>query len=228
MLSKGLATLLVLLAANAPLSMSAGHSSGYCDALNDICFQGYTDTRLDITFGLALPQDAVSGTEVSESSEFIAQLIAPARYGWTAISLGGRMTDSLLITFWPDNDKVIVGPRWTPRYQMPKHYHGPKITLLPDSNVNSTHIKATFRCQNCTSWQGGSLGSGNLNSLQGMAYATSTTRPVNDPANISSGMHAHNDYGYFKLDLGNAHMANYDHHLSLLEQPETHAWPRLP
>lgn len=32
-------------------------------------------------------------------------------------------------------------------YVLPDPYAGPKLTLLPDSTVNSTHIKATFRCQ---------------------------------------------------------------------------------
>lgn len=134
------------------------------------------------------------------------------------------------------------------QYQMPHHYHGPMVTLLPDSGVNSTHVKATFRCQvsttyispyqnvpkiggyikNCTTWRGGSLGSGNLNSVQNMAYATSTKTAVQNPSDVDSEIHYHNDYGYFKLDLSGARLKNYDHYLSFLDQPATYTGPRLP
>ena len=113
-----------------------------------------------MTIGVVLPPDS---TPVSD--EYIVNLVAPVSYGWTGISMGGQMSNSLLFTMWPYNSNIMLGPRWAEcvvpwyclyyvltyptnsDYVLPDPYAGPKITLLPASKVNSTHINAIFRCQ---------------------------------------------------------------------------------
>ncbi|CAL1705115.1 unnamed protein product [Somion occarium] len=95
----------------------------------------------------------------------------------------------------------MLGTRWTSGYVMPLPYAGPKVTLLPDSTVNSTHIKASFRCQNCTVWQDGSMGSGDLNSFQLIAYVASYTTKVSDPSDVDSDMQEHDDFNFFVAAL---------------------------
>lgn len=47
------------------------------------------------------------------SDEYIVQIVAPASYGWTGVSAGGTMADSLLFVLWPNDDKIMLGTRWT-------------------------------------------------------------------------------------------------------------------
>lgn len=63
---------------------------------------------MEMTIGVVLPP-----ATTPPSDELIIQLVAPASYGWSGLSLGGQMADSLLFTLWPYNDEVILGPRWT-------------------------------------------------------------------------------------------------------------------
>ena len=103
------------------------------------------------------------------SNEYAFEIVAPASYGYTGVSMGGQMADSLLFVVWPNAGEVVFSTRWTSwvfffrlwrmreandliysrGYIQPTAYAGPTITLLPDSTVNSTHIKASFRCQVC-------------------------------------------------------------------------------
>lgn len=191
--------------------VTAQGNSPYCDSSSGICYQGYYDSSLDITVGLVFPPLTTATTP--NATEFIAQLVAPVNYGWTGLSVGGTMANSLLFTLWPNGDEIIFGPRWTAGYVQPLLYSGPKITLLPDSTVNSTHIKASFRCQNCTVWEGGSIGSGNLNGFQLIAYVASTDTPVDDPSNVASNFTEHNDFDFFGLDLSTVHSSSYSSYI---------------
>ncbi|KAI0345356.1 carbohydrate-binding cytochrome b562 [Trametopsis cervina] len=183
---------------------NAQSSTQYCDSSSGICYQGYTDPTLDVTVGFVFPP-----VSTPASNEYIIQLVAPVTNGWTGLSAGGTMADSLLFTLWPYNDQIILGPRWTSGYVLPDVYTGPKITLLPDSQVNSTHIKASFRCQNCTVWEGGSMGSGDLTSFQVVAYVVATTTKPADPADVASSLQEHDDFNFFGLDLSQAHSDSY-------------------
>ena len=55
------------------------------------------------------------------SDEYIVQIVAPANYGWTGVSAGGTMADSLLFTMWPYNGKIMLGTRWTSYVETPQH-----------------------------------------------------------------------------------------------------------
>ncbi|KDQ60924.1 carbohydrate-binding module 1 protein [Jaapia argillacea MUCL 33604] len=189
-------------------------NSPYCDAFSNICYQGYYDATYDITIGLILPP-LTTGT-TPNYTEFLGEIIAPVSYGWTGLSIGGTMAESLLFTVWPYNGQVMFGPRWTSGYVQPLPYAGPVITLLPDSVVNSTHIKASFRCQNCTTWEEGSLGYGDLSAFQLIAYVASDTTPVDDPSSVASNMTEHDIMNFFGMELSEAHTTTttlYDSYL---------------
>ncbi|EGO21045.1 carbohydrate-binding module family 1 protein [Serpula lacrymans var. lacrymans S7.9] len=189
------------------VTVVAQSATAYCDSTSGICYAGYTDPTLNITVGLVLPPLSTGTTP--NATEFVAELIAPASYGWTGLSVGGTMADSLLFTMWPYNGEVIFGPRWTSGYVQPLPYSGPIITMLPDTMVNSTHIKASFRCQNCTTWNGGALGSGDLSGFQLIAYVASDDTPVDDPSNVASNFTEHDQMNFFGLDLSISHSTNY-------------------
>lgn len=61
-----------------------------------------------MTVGLVLPPL----TDPPED-EYIVQIVAPSSYGWTGVSAGGTMADSLLFTLWPYNGEIILGTRWS-------------------------------------------------------------------------------------------------------------------
>lgn len=63
--------------------------------------------------------------------------------------------------------------------------------------------------QNCTVWDGGSLGSGNLSASVVMAYVASTTTPVDDPADVASTFAEHDEFSFFGVDLSAAQSDNY-------------------
>ncbi|KAI8989711.1 hypothetical protein BD414DRAFT_484998 [Trametes punicea] len=193
----------------AAMLTSAQVASSYCDSSSGICFQGYKDPDLDMTIGLVLPPDSTP-----PSDEYIVNFVVPVSYGWSGISMGGQMANSLLFTMWPYNTEIMLGSRWTDDYVLPNPYAGPKITLLPASHVNSTHINAIFRCQNCTVWQAGSLGSGNLDGTAVLAYVTSTTTGVEDPADIDSSFQEHNEFDFFGVDLSQTHSSSYSEYIS--------------
>ncbi|KIJ69058.1 carbohydrate-binding module family 1 protein [Hydnomerulius pinastri MD-312] len=194
-------------------------AASYCDSTSGICYQGYTDPTFNVTIGIVLPPLSTGTTP--NATEFIAQMVAPASFGWTGLSVGGQMADSLLFTMWPYNNEVIFGPRWTAGYVQPTPYAGPLITLLPDTKVNSTHIKASFRCQNCTAWNGGSLGSGDLNGFQLIAYVASDDTPVDDPSNVASNFTEHDQMNFFGLDLSTAHSTEYYSYIGTGSTPTT-------
>ncbi|KAI0780650.1 CBD9-like protein [Trametes elegans] len=188
--------------------VTAQVASSYCDASSGICFQGITDTMLDMTIGLVLPPDATPA-----SNEYIVNFVVPASYGWTGISMGGQMSNSLLFTLWPNGKQIMLGARWTDDYVLPTLYSGPKITLLPPSQVNSTHINAIFRCQNCTVWDGGSLGSGDLDGTNVLAYVASTKTGPEDPSDIDSSFQEHDQFAFFGVDLSQAHSDSYSQYI---------------
>ncbi|KAI0318929.1 hypothetical protein OF83DRAFT_1112956 [Amylostereum chailletii] len=193
-------------------SLVAGQSaSAYCDGTTGICFQGYTDPAAPLTIGLVFPPLSTGTTP--NATEFIAQIVAPITNGWSGLSVGGTMENSLLFTLWPNGDDVILGTRWTDAYVLPEMYPGPILTVLPGSGVNSTHINASFRCQNCTAWQGGSIGGGDLNSFQLIAYVTSTT-PVDDPSDVNSTFTEHDYFNFCGLQLNTAHSDAYNSYIS--------------
>ncbi|KAL2136578.1 hypothetical protein VTI74DRAFT_2883 [Chaetomium olivicolor] len=118
---------------------------------------GSPQTQGGYTFGVALPQDALT----TDAKEFIGYLQCAAKdnNGWCGVSLGGPMTNSLLIAAWPYEDTVYTSLRYATGYAMPDPYTGDaKITQI-SSTINSTHFTLIFRCQNCLQWnQGGSSG----------------------------------------------------------------------
>ena len=66
-----------------------------------------------------------------------------------------------------------------------------------------------FIPQNCTVWEGGSLGQGDLTAFQVVAYVVATTTKPADPADVASTIQEHDDFDFFGLDLSMTHDPNY-------------------
>ncbi|KAI1327173.1 carbohydrate-binding module family 1 protein [Xylariaceae sp. FL0255] len=119
-----------------------------------------TSTWGGLTFGMALPSNALT----TDATEFIGYLQCPSNSttltGWCGISLGGAMTNNLLLMAWPYEGEILTSFRYATGYTTPELYTGNAEVTQISSTVNSTHYTLIFRCQNCLSWeQDGSSGS---------------------------------------------------------------------
>ncbi|KAK4155189.1 cellobiose dehydrogenase [Chaetomidium leptoderma] len=134
----------------------------FTDAASGIVFNSWSiangpQTKGGFTFGVALPSNALT----TDATEFIGYLQCAAndKKGWCGVSLGGPMTNSLLIAAWPHAEDVYTSLRFVPGYDMPAVYTGDAKITQVSSTINSTHFTLIFRCQNCLKWnQAGSSG----------------------------------------------------------------------
>ncbi|ETW75429.1 cellobiose dehydrogenase 1 [Heterobasidion irregulare TC 32-1] len=185
-------------------------SSSYTDPSNGITFQGYSDPVHGVTYGAVFPPLATSG---SNPTEFIGEIVAPLAAKWVGLALAGAMLQDLLLVAWPNGNTIVRSTRYATDYVQPTQYVGPTITDLPSTTVNSTHWRWVFRCQNCTSWQGG--GSIPQASTGVWAWAYSSVG-VDDPSDPQSTFDEHTDFGFFGMLFSSAHttQSNYDAYLS--------------
>ena len=65
------------------------------------------------------------------------------------------MVNNLLLAAWANGDNIVHSFRMVGGYVDPEPVNiGARATTLW-SSTNSTHFKWTFRCQDCTQWEGG-------------------------------------------------------------------------
>ncbi|KAI1485643.1 cellobiose dehydrogenase [Biscogniauxia mediterranea] len=153
----------------------------------------------DLTFGLALPGDALT----NDATEYIGLLRCNA--GWCGISHGqsGQMTQALLLVAWVYEDQVLTSFRFATGYSLPGVYNGNSTITQVSSKVNGSSFEVIYRCQNCFSWdQNGA--SGSVSTSSGtliMGRASAKTAPTNPscPADISFGQH--DSFGQFGAPL---------------------------
>ncbi|KIJ23153.1 iron reductase domain protein, partial [Sphaerobolus stellatus SS14] len=179
----------------------------FTDTENGINFQAFTDPVHNVTYAAVFPPLVSTG---SNSTEFIGEIIAPIANQWVGLSIGGAMLNSLLLVAWPNANAIVSSARFATAYAQPTVYAGPTLTTLPSSHVNATHWKWVFRCQNCTTWQGGSV---NLGETDAWAWAVSTVA-VNNPSDPASTFNEHTDFGFWGENVMGAHNANYQSYLS--------------
>ena len=67
--------------------------------------------------------------------------------------------------------------------------------------------------QNCTVWEGGSLGSGDLNGTAVFAYVSSSTTGPADPSDVDSTFQEHDFFGFFGFSLSDAHSDSYSDYI---------------
>lgn len=68
--------------------------------------------------------------------------------------------------------------------------------------------------QNCTIWDGGSFGSGDLNGFELVGYVANTMTPVDDPSDPASNFVEHDQFNLLGADLSTTHSSSYESYLS--------------
>jgi len=183
------------------VAAALAQTTSWCDSASAICFQRYYDQDLGVSIAVAAPE--------TDSGEFIMEVTAPSTFGWTGVALGESMLQNLMLVVWPNGNEVMVSPRISSDYEnSPPAYTGDvKITMLPDSTVNNTMVKASFRCSGCTSWTGGSLDMDSSSVTLG--YAVSTVVKVNPANSISGTLFVHNQQNFCNVDLSASKTSAY-------------------
>ncbi|ORY64787.1 fungal cellulose binding domain-containing protein [Pseudomassariella vexata] len=146
-----------------------------------------------LKFGMALPEDGLT----TDATEFIGYLQCASNSsiatGWCGISLGGPMTNSLLLMAWPYDGEILTAFLWATGYDTPVQYTGDATLTQISSTVNSTHFTLLFHCQGCLAWdQDGATGSNpTSDSAVVLGWSQAIAAPSNPqcPASVTMAQH---------------------------------------
>ncbi|KAL4922807.1 hypothetical protein BDW62DRAFT_196814 [Aspergillus aurantiobrunneus] len=134
----------------------------YIDATTNITFSAWelpapsdsdSDSAGSLKFGLALPPTALE----TDATEFIGLLQCTPVNGWCGISLGGSMTDSLLLVAYADEKAdepadVKHTLRFTTEYSFPGVYKGNSTVMPIRSELGKDSFTSIFLCRECLRW----------------------------------------------------------------------------
>ncbi|KAL4958749.1 uncharacterized protein BDV14DRAFT_207475 [Aspergillus stella-maris] len=154
----------------------------YTDAATNISFTTWDIPSASGTgplkFGLTLPATALE----TDATDFIGYLTCKPATGWCGISLGGSMTDSLLVVAYADPESKTVKHtlRYTSQYEIPTVYKG-NATLLPiHTEIQEDSFTSVFHCKDCLHWEqnGDIVGAASTSSgMLDLAFAVSPEEP---------------------------------------------------
>ncbi|TDZ27319.1 Cellobiose dehydrogenase [Colletotrichum spinosum] len=165
----------------------------FTDPTTGITFNAWSATNAQtaggLTYGFALPENALT----VDANEYVGYLQCASKNGqgtgWCGLSLGGTMTNKLLLMAWPNNGEILTSFRWAPSYDMPPVYSGDAKLTQISSTINATHYTLVYRCQNCFQWNHDGVTGGVSTSagLLVLGWAQGFTSPTNPscPANIN-------------------------------------------
>ncbi|TVY68649.1 Cellobiose dehydrogenase [Lachnellula suecica] len=190
--------LLSILSCTLAVGAAAQTIASYTEPKSGITVQAYQSPTF--TFGLALP--------TTPKADFIGVLVGQGS-GYAGISLGGAMTNELLIAAWPNGNSVLASFRETPKYGSPPVVTG-TYSMIPIANgtyVNSTHYTYTFLCRGCILADGTTFTATSANAVLGYAYST---KAPTTKANVTTAFSKHDTQGNFGFDLTATKTASYD------------------
>ncbi|KAK2008705.1 GMC oxidoreductase [Colletotrichum eremochloae] len=180
---------------------AAQQTPSYVDAASGITFQRHSETS-GFAFGIALP--------TTVGKDFIGQISAPVSAGWAAVSLGGPMTNKVLLVAWPNGDSVQTSIRKASGYSNPDVITDSGITLKPIASgisVNETSFTYTFLCQGCITGDDTTFTGTADTTTFGWAYSTTA---LSDTASASVALNYHGaGFGLFGANLAEAKSADY-------------------
>ncbi|GKT52248.1 cellobiose dehydrogenase [Colletotrichum spaethianum] len=180
---------------------TAQQTSSYVDAASGITFQRYAETS-GFSFGVALPSTV--------GKDFIGQISAPVTKGWASVSLGGPMTNKILVVAWPNGDSIQTSIRKASGYANPDVVTDSGITLKPiesGTSINETAFTYTFLCEGCITGDDTTFKSTADTTTFGWAYSTTA---LSDTTSASVALNYHGaGFGLFGANLADAKSADY-------------------
>jgi cellobiose dehydrogenase (acceptor) len=187
-------------------------STAFTDPKTGIVYQQVT--KDDYTFGVAVPENV--------TNDFIGRISVRASKGWAGVSLGGRMSNSLMVVVWPHNNEIVASLRHSRGYASPAPNSNTSISLktIPyGTSFDGTTYTYTFLCKGCIHADRSTFkADANLPSL-GYAY---TTEAVASPANALSTLSFHTSgFGLFQVNLSGARSEKFTTWAALAKDTET-------
>ncbi|KAF2276470.1 cellobiose dehydrogenase-like protein [Westerdykella ornata] len=101
-------------------------------------------------WGFALP-----GAPTGNNDEYIGYIrgsLQSGRKGWSGVSHGGGMPNSLLLVAWPDGDAVKTRFVYAGGYVAPEDYTGDATITQISHSVSDDHFELVYHCQKCWVW----------------------------------------------------------------------------
>ncbi|KAK8127196.1 carbohydrate-binding module family 1 protein [Apiospora sp. TS-2023a] len=180
----------------------SGTPKPYTDADTGIVFDTWPVSS-SMTFGVALPSDALTVDADEFIGIFKCSSTSATEKGWCGVSLGGPMTNSLLLMAWPYETEVYTSFLWATGYDLPVQYTGDAKLTQISSTTGDDGFSVIFRCQNCLSWnQGGSTGSASTSAgVMVLGWAAALTDPTSAECPAKVVMKQHEAQGIFGAQL---------------------------
>ncbi|KAL2063258.1 hypothetical protein VTL71DRAFT_5063 [Oculimacula yallundae] len=184
----------------APLLAALTTAIPFTDVRTSISYSAFFHTS-GYSFGIALPLNTSSG-------DFIG-LVTGKATGWSGTSLGGAMTNKLLIAAWPSGKTVLGSFRKTARIASPPEVTG-SYSLLPIANgtyTNATHWSFTFLCKACIQTDGTTFARTAATDMLGWAHSTSAPATPSSKATTFS---KHSAEGQYSANFTAARNVNFE------------------
>ncbi|KAH8705730.1 cellobiose dehydrogenase [Talaromyces proteolyticus] len=172
-----------------------------------------TLTQGGMTFGIALPKDALT----TDATEFIGYLQCSSTNststGWCGISMGSTMVGNLLLMAYPYNGTILTTFRWANGYVLPDLYKGNATLTQISSTITNTNYTLIFRCKDCLSWEQDGT-SGNASTSEGnldLGWAHAVQSPTNPSCPNNASFVQHDTQNIWTADLDDhATSSSYD------------------
>lgn len=177
-----------------------------------ICLTGLTILPAPLASGQTAkysPEDEISfrvnippSTASSEDGPIYLQLQAPAEMEWVGLGQGSSMSGAnMFVVYASSPSNITISPRLGTGHSMPKHNPDTEVTLLEGSGIEDGVMTANFRCDNCLSWDGGSMDP--TDSASSWIWAGTRGEPL-DSDSTSEPISHHDTKGAFSFDLTEA------------------------
>ncbi|POS81342.1 GMC oxidoreductase [Diaporthe helianthi] len=161
-------------------------------------------------FGLALPEAPKAG------GDFIGILQSNTVEGYAAVSLGGPMANSLLLTAWADGDKMVGSLRKASGYTNPSPVTDASMgmyEIAEGTAINATGWQYTFLCKGCITDDSESFTVDAEADIFGYALSKTALTDTSDAAAI--------------LNYHGAAFGEYSHSLTDAKSAEYETWAAL-
>ncbi|QSZ36681.1 hypothetical protein DSL72_006562 [Monilinia vaccinii-corymbosi] len=168
------------------------------DAISSTTAAAFVAEDASVTFALNIP-------EKNPNNDLYFSISGPSSCSWIAVGIGSdQMKNALMFTIHADStgNNITLSPRIASDESEPSHAKYIVVERLTGTGISNDTFTWHGRCLNCTSWQGGSLGS-TTNKKANFIWANGPPGTLK-----SNSLHAdikrHSSYGVFTMDLSKA------------------------
>lgn len=147
-----------------------------------------------LCYSLSIPES----TAQAGTGSIYFQIVAPANNVWAAIAQGSQMAGANMFIIYQNaaGTNLTVSPRAGTGEVMPIEDQTAQFELLEGSGIMNGNMVANIRCDNCTTWSGGTLDYQSSSSSWLYAAAPGSPLMSDDP---NADIPQHTPYGTFNF-----------------------------